>query len=135
MRVVLDTNVIIAAFATRGLCQDVFQFCLQEKNIIVSEPLLGEVRRVLLEKLKLPTAKIDPILKLLVDQAKVVKPTALKSNICRDPDDIKILATAKSGRADVIVTGDEDLLVLKQFENILIVSPREFWRLLTRKNR
>ena len=135
MRVVLDTNVIIAAFATRGLCQDIFQFCLQEKNIIASEPLLEEVRRVLLEKIQLPASKVESILELLVEQTEITKPTALKSNICRDPDDIKILATAQSGKADIIVTGDEDLLVLKKFDNILIVSPREFWKFLTRKNK
>ncbi len=133
MRVVLDTNVIIAAFATRGFCQDVFQFCLQEKNIIVTEPLLEEVRRVLLEKIKLPTSKVESILKLLVGQGEIAKPTVLKSNICRDPNDIMVLTTAKSGKADIIVTGDEVLLVLKQFENIFIISPREFWKLLTRR--
>ncbi len=135
MRVVLDTNVVVAAFATRGLCQDVFELCLKETHLILSDLLLKEIQRVFSDKIRLPPAKIDSILALLTDRGEIVTPVLLKENICRDPDDVKILGTAKSGRADVIVTGDEDLLYVKNFDNILIVSPREFWALLTRKNR
>jgi predicted nucleic acid-binding protein len=56
----------------------------------------------------------------------IVTPVALASPVSRDPDDDNILATAVAGSCDCIITGDKDLLVLKQFEGIKILSPREF---------
>jgi len=56
----------------------------------------------------------------------VVTPVALSSPVSRDPDDDNILATAVAGNCDCIITGDKDLLVLEQFEDIKIFSPREF---------
>ncbi len=49
---------------------------------------------------------------------------------CRDPDDDKLLETALMGTADCIVTGDQDLLVMSPFQEILIVTPRRFVDLL-----
>jgi putative PIN family toxin of toxin-antitoxin system len=56
----------------------------------------------------------------------------LPARVCRDEDDDVVLATALAGKADVIVTGDEDLLVLKKFRGIEILSPRQFLKLLDR---
>ena len=53
----------------------------------------------------------------------------LKENICRDKDDDEILALARSLSVDYIVTGDKDLLVLKKFESIPIITPRDFWQI------
>jgi len=57
---------------------------------------------------------------------KVVIPSKLEGQICRDLDDDNILAAAVSGNCDCIVTGDEDLLVLKRFEGVDIFTPRNF---------
>jgi predicted nucleic acid-binding protein len=48
---------------------------------------------------------------------------------CRDKDDLRILGLAKVEEPDYIITGDKDLLVLKQFEGIPIITPREFWEI------
>jgi uncharacterized protein len=58
----------------------------------------------------------------------LVEPAKLTSPTCRDPDDDMILATGLSARADCIITGDNDLLDLKQHEGIPIIKPAEFWR-------
>ena len=56
----------------------------------------------------------------------VVTPSRLESQVCRDPEDDNILAAAVSADCDCIITGDKDLLVLKQYEGVQILSPRHF---------
>ena len=57
---------------------------------------------------------------------RLVKPEPLPVPVCRDPDDDWVLATAVSGNCDMIVTGDQDLLLLGEYAGIRIVSPRAF---------
>ena len=63
----------------------------------------------------------------------MVKPVALPKRICRDPDGDIVLATAVAGRADLVITGDDDLLVLKTFGGIHIFSPRQVLEILHSK--
>lgn len=133
MKVVLDTNVIIAAFASRGLCADVLEYCLYEQTIVLSEYLLDEVHDKLCQKLKIPKSKADDVRKFLSSEAKMVIPAKLAGDICRDIDDINVLGTALSGQAEAIVTGDKDLLILKKFESIPILTPRGFWEFIQKK--
>lgn len=127
MRVVLDSNVIIAAFAARGLCSEVFEVCLSVHSIIISEHILSEVKTGLTKKVRLPESVVKDIIGYLRDAAERVKPRELADSQCRDKDDDIIIGTAVSGNAEFIVTGDEDLLVLKKYKWIDIVTPREFW--------
>ncbi len=131
MKVVFDTNVIVAAFASRGLCSDLFELCLKRHTIILSENILTEVQKVFIKKINLPKAKNNAILQFLRQTASFIKPVALPLNSCRDPEDLHILGAAVRADAQVIVTGDEDLLVLRKFKTIFIVTPREFYTLLT----
>ena len=57
----------------------------------------------------------------------------LSARVCRDKSDDVVLATALAGKADMIVIGDEDLLVLKEFRGIRILSPRQFLEILDRR--
>jgi len=84
--------------------------------------ILGNLRK----KIKLPIKIVDALQGLLLEHATVVEPVALQSDLCRDPDDVKILGLAIAGQAACIVTGDQDLLVLKEFKGIPIVTPRSF---------
>jgi len=72
-------------------------------------------------------------LSLLRERSEVVKPASLDKRICRDPDDDLVLATALASRADFIVTGDDDLFVLKIFRGIRILSPRQVLEILHSK--
>ena len=126
MKVVLDTNVLVAAFAARGLCEAVFEVCLVSHEIVVSEHILKELRRNLTGKLRLPPEQTDAIVGLVRKHATVVKPTQVPSGACRDRADLPVLGTALAGGADCLVTGDRDLLDLGQFQSIPIVSPRTF---------
>lgn len=133
MRVFLDTNVLVAAFATRGLCADVTRVVLAEHELITGEVVLVELRDVLGRRIKLPVATIDDILALLRDQEVVPKPRKPSEVPVRDPDDRWILASATAGRADVLVTGDQDLLDVADKAPLPILNPRGFWNLLSKK--
>ena len=130
MRVVLDTNVIIAAFATRGLCSEVFEVCLTSHTIVISEHILSEVERVLIKKIHLPRNITASIIDYLRDVAEMFEPQVIEDSACRDIEDRKIIGTAVSGDAQLIITGDDDLLTLKKFMKINIVTPRGFWNRL-----
>ena len=126
MKIVLDANVVIAAFASRGLCESVMELCLHSHEIVLSEELLEEIVRNLRQKIKLPGNIVEDISKLLREQASMVSSVPLAVEVCRDPDDVKILGLAVAANADYIVTGDKDLLVLKKFQGVPIVTPRLF---------
>ena len=130
MRVFLDTNVLVSAFATRGLCADVFRQVLAEHTLVTGEVVLRELRRALRTRLKLPTEIVDSIDAFLRENEVVPKPPEPADVVVRDPDDQWVLATALAGRADLLVTGDHDLLELGSRAPLRIVDPRGFWTLL-----
>jgi len=126
VKIILDANVVIAAFASRGLCESVMELCLHSHEIVLSEELLEEIVRNLRQKIKLPGNIVEDISKLLREHASMVSSVSLAAEVCRDPDDVKILGLAVAANADYIITGDKDLLVLKKFQGVPIVTPRLF---------
>ncbi|MDY6952148.1 MAG: putative toxin-antitoxin system toxin component, PIN family [Thermodesulfobacteriota bacterium] len=126
MKIVLDANVIVAAFAARGLCESIFEVCLSDHEIVLSDDLLDEILRNLRRKIRLPAKAVDNIGELLREHSNFSIPVPLPPDLCRDPDDTKILGLAIASNADCIVTGDKDLLVLKTFQGTPILSPRSF---------
>jgi putative PIN family toxin of toxin-antitoxin system len=128
MKLVLDSNVIIAAFATRGLCSSLFEYCLESCEIILSEPIIAEVEQNLRKKIKLPKSITIQIESYLRSTSTVIELADVDSSICRDKSDLAILGTAKAGGAKYIVSGDRDLLILKKYSGIAIIDPRTFWQ-------
>jgi len=133
MKIVLDANVVVAAFAARGLCESLFEFCLSSHDILLSEPLLEEIRRNLAKKAKLDRQTLSGIERLLRENGSIMEPLAVANDACRDADDLHVLGLVKTGKADYLITGDEDLLVLKHFGRCQIVTPRQFWSLMHRQ--
>lgn len=132
MKVFVDTNVVLAAFATRGLCADLFSHVLLEHEVLVGETVIRELRSKLRSKLKLSRNTIDEIEALLRDQTVVETPTGHLSLGISDPDDEWIVAEAKAGAADVLVTGDAALQKVGQRSPLPIVFPRGLWETLRR---
>ena len=130
MRVFLDTNVLVTAFATRGLCADVVRLVLAEHDLITGEVVLAELRDVLSRRIKLPASTVAEILALLRAQEVVPQPATPSELPIRDPADRWILASAVAAQADVLVTGDEDLLAIAVDAPIKILNPRGLWTLL-----
>ena len=127
MRLVLDSNVIIAAFATRGLCHALFEYCLDNHEVIVCEEILGEVRAALLGKIKVPEKVVGEVDDYLRSSAELVRPAAVSVRNLTDSSDLPILGAAVSSGAVFLITGDSELLALGKVSATEIVSPRTFW--------
>ena len=130
MKVYLDTNVIVGAVATRGLCADLLYVVLADHDLVAGERLLAEVRRVLKTKLRLPAATISEVEAFLRQQGELAATAQVHSVKVRDPADARILAEALGGGAAILVTGDRDLLDVADRAPLRIVSPRGMWDLL-----
>ena len=130
MRVFLDTNVLLAAFATRGLCADLVRTVLADHELITGDVVLTELRAVLEGRMKLPASTVTEIVALLRAQVVVPKPAAPSSIPIRDSDDQWIVASAVAGHADVLIAGDQDLLAVAKQSPVPILSPRGFWEQL-----
>ncbi len=130
MRVYLDTNVLVSAFAARGLCADLFEVVLLEHELIAGGAVLAELRRTLRTKLKLPVARCDEIVEYLRDMAavRVGPPAPVSARV--DADDAAILGEALGGDAEVFVTGDAAVQRLHELQRMKILSPRQFWTFL-----
>lgn len=127
MRVVIDANVAIAGAASRGLCEAIMELCLEHHRIILCEGILKEIDEKLRFKLKVPPSIVAEYVRVLRNGSEIVEPEHVDKGICRDPDDLMILGLVYPGNADVIVTGDKDLLVIKKYKRARILNPRSFW--------
>jgi putative PIN family toxin of toxin-antitoxin system len=127
MRVFLDTNVIVSAMATRGICADVLREVFVRHQLVVSEKLLDEVKFVLLRKIGVPPDIIKDVLALLRDGSAIAVPVPLTNLPLSNSADRALISAAVNGKADLFVTGDGELLALSETGPINIVSPRMFW--------
>lgn len=127
MKVFPDTNVLVAGVATRGLCCELLEHVIHDHELLVCTPVLAELERILAAKLGLPAATITGFLALLRSEGRLVEPGDNPVIAIKDTDDVRILACAISGKADVFVTGDRELLELRRVGSLPIVSPRELW--------
>ena len=125
MIVVFDTNVFVAAMVAKGLCHEVVVRGLGSCTVATSQPLLDELENTLRAKFTLGPAGIS-FLKQLRQRVRIVEPAPLRAKVSRDADDDRVPATAVAAEAAMIVTGDQDLLVIRRYHDIDIVSPREF---------
>lgn len=125
MTVVLDTNVVIAALVAEGLCREVVHRAVRLRVLASSDGLMEELDHTLRRKFTI-TRATAAFLKAFRQQIQIVEPASLPKRVCRDRDDDLVLATTVAARADFIVTGDDDLLVLGEYERVAIVSPRRF---------
>jgi len=136
VRVFLDTNVLVSAFATRGLCADVVRQVLAEHELVVAEVVLEEVQRVLKHKFGLPQLAVREIRAFLEEHTVQPKPRTTTAPRVRDADDQWVLASALAAKADVLVTGDKDLLDVKdKVSGLAITDPRGFWNMLRRQSK
>lgn len=129
MRVFLDTNVIVAATATRGLCADVMREVLARHDLVISEDLLREVEGVLEKKIGVPAEIVSALLSLLRDGANLTAPSKSPAIPAASAADRALLSAALHGQAEAFVTGDAELVELRTVGTMAVVSPRAFWEL------
>ncbi|HEX9731264.1 MAG TPA: putative toxin-antitoxin system toxin component, PIN family [Thermoanaerobaculia bacterium] len=136
MRAVIDTNILVRArLKPEGTVGPVLDLLRDGRYVFLySETTLEELLEVLtrprmVHKYGLTADDIEALSDLLIVRGEAVDPEDTFP-VCRDPKDDKFLHVAVAGRADVVVTGDEDLLVLHPFRDIPIVGPRQFLEML-----
>jgi putative PIN family toxin of toxin-antitoxin system len=130
MKVFLDTNVLVSAAATRGLCADVVRAVLVSHQLVVSAPLLAELENALRKKIGLPNNLISEFIEVLQQEAHFSAASDLPEINIQDKDDLVILSSALNGRAALFITGDQELLDLCKVGDMEIISPRIFWERL-----
>ena len=138
LRVMIDTNIFISAFAFKGVPLEVLQHCLRssEIEIITSSELFaeleekfkgGRIERILGKNYV--QQKAAEYLELIKREIKIIKGIKPKVTICRDENDNMLLDLAQQAEANFIITGDKDLLVIGKFEYTLIIQPGDFKKL------
>ncbi len=128
-RICLDSNVLVAAFASRGLCADLVRLVITEHELVLPAQVVQEVRRVLGAKLRLSPEAMTGV-EAVFERCEIVPPGSGPPPVkVRDPDDERILADAAAGGCELVVTGDLDLLSAAKSSPIPILSPREFMTL------
>lgn len=127
MKVFLDTNVIASATATRGLCADVLRTVIEFHDLVVSEHLVEELRRVLKDKFGVSPEMIADVVWFLQHDSIAAEALPLADLPLKDMADIAIVSSAINGAADILITGDKEVLGLKHVGPMKILSPRQFW--------
>jgi uncharacterized protein len=126
IRVCLDSNVLVAAFAARGLCSDLLAHVLSEQQLVLPDAVREEALRVLSVKIRLSDEALHTVVAVL-DRCERAPASAAPSPVSvRDPDDGKIPADAVEAGVQILVTGDKDLLDVAEQSPIPILSPRAF---------
>ena len=126
MFVLLDSNVWLAALAHDGLCRRVVDESTALSTRVVTPFLCAEVREKLVTKFHRTQEQADELVSKLISVSLLKDDAGEISSPLRDPKDNPILAAAVAYRCKFLVTGDEDLLELKSFRGVEIVSVRAF---------
>lgn len=127
MRIVLDTNIYIAVALHGEFAEDIIEMVTTRSSgmvVVASEEILLELQQKLKEKFNWAKEDTDLFLTKIRNISEVVKITVKIDILKRDPEDNKILECALAGKADLIVTADQDLIKLKRFKGIGIVHPK-----------
>lgn len=128
MRVVLDTNVLLSAMFTSGVCQSLLDACIDRADCttVLSGYILEEFEHHAAGKFGVPADKLRVAAAFLKGIAEIIDPAGLNREESPDPDDLAVLGTAVAAGADALVTGDAALLSLASIRGVPIVSPRQF---------
>ena len=131
MKILFDTNVFVSAVLSGGgHCSEIIDHAVHEHELYTTTFILDELKKVFREEdfrfAEKPAGELLQFIKqfyILGQTAAIVDP------ICRDPNDDQILADAFTNDIDIIITGDKDLLDLKNHKGIRILAPRDYWTL------
>lgn len=125
---------MVSAFASRGLCAEVLELVLLERDLILGRKVLRELEKALREKVKLPVVRSAEIVDFVSSEAMQVVDKAEPAIVNVDAADALVLGEAIASHADLFVTGDAALLRLTAVGALKIVSPRQFWEVLRAGN-
>ncbi len=127
MKIVIDTNVLISGVFFGGFPRKILSAVVSQKiTACATTEIINEYEEIVQEMINRKQGHINKlILSPLIKVMEIIEPV-IHVEICRDPDDNKFLECAKDSHALYIVSGDKDLLVIEQFENVQIVTAKSF---------
>lgn len=130
-RVVLDTNILISALVFGGKPEKVYNLVLEKEiESVTSLPLIAELIDTLIKKFHFEQYRIEQLKEIINDHFLVTYPTQ-SLELLQDIDDNRVLEAAIEGKCNFIVTGDKELLDLKIFRKIKIVTADQFLTILS----
>ncbi len=136
MKVFPDTNVLASAFGTRGLCADVLRIILGEHELVTGEVVLEELRGVLRRKFGVPAETVKEIESFLRGYHVEPEPRQVSKLTLSDQNDLLVVGSALNAKAEILITGDQEILDLNEKpEGLRIVNPRELWNLTASKKK
>lgn len=130
MRIVLDANVIISALISNGLSHQVVDICIDDHEIFMSKALNIEVLNFFARKVKTTADEKHRIVKFLDELGPEIVPKGKPPVLCRDKNDNHVLHLVQTCSARILISGDQDLLVLKKHERAHVLTPRQFLEVL-----
>jgi len=130
VRIVLDTNVLLASFAGRGFCHELFEIIIASHTIVLSDPILDEFSRNLSGKFRVPTQTVKSATSFLKANSELVEPVKVAKGVRADAADKLVLGTAIAGKAKYLITGDQVLVEIARCKNTKIITPRQFWEII-----
>jgi putative PIN family toxin of toxin-antitoxin system len=128
-RIVIDTNCFVSRLLTpKSITSQAVRYAFDFHQILVSADTLTELEIVLSRKKFNNYVSLEERQKFILYLKNLAEIVDITNHVqvCRDPKDDKFLSLAIAGNANIIITGDEDLLVLKCYQNIPILSPKDF---------
>ncbi|PIV41355.1 MAG: putative toxin-antitoxin system toxin component, PIN family [Nitrospirae bacterium CG02_land_8_20_14_3_00_41_53] len=132
MKILFDTNVLISAFLAfkkGSVCYDIIDHAVEVHNLYYTAFIIDEFKRVFKEDFHYPERLIDEFVAFITKFFTEGDTADTVEKISRDPKDNQVLADAVTNEIDVIITGDKDLLELKNYKGIKIITPRDYWKL------
>ncbi|MFQ6006583.1 MAG: putative toxin-antitoxin system toxin component, PIN family [Woeseia sp.] len=130
MKVVFDTNIFVSAFVLLGSRADAALKRIIDDidQLVVSKAIIDELLTVLSNKFARDVDELARVAVFLSDLARVVRPQG-RVDVLQDEADNRILECARTGKADLIVTGDKSMLELGSYRNIKVISLRDYLEL------
>ena len=128
MKIVIDSNIFVSSFFWGGNPRYVFERVINGLDeSFTTEEILKEIKSVMNSgKFNANSNEIQDYIKIIKKYSKIIDSENIPKDISRDNDDNKILQCGLDGDVDFIITGDNDLLVLMEYEKIKIVKPKDY---------
>ena len=127
MRVLFDTNIFVSAFVIPGSLAEkaIFKIIEEDDTLLLSKGILDELLSTLSKKFSRDRGEISRVAVILSEMVEWVKPTQ-RIRVLKDEPDNRILECALFGKADIIVTGDKEMLGLGEYGKTKIISLRAY---------
>ena len=129
MRILVDTNVIVSGFIAKGVCFEILEDLVYSHTPLITSFVLAECHKVFLHKFHLSKTTVTSMLHVMERYFKKGENSTKILKVCRDPDDNQLFADALINKANIILSGDKDLLSMYEYEGIRVIAPKDYWKL------